>query len=226
MPQRTMSYRETVAGKSRRGQTMVELAMVLPLFLMVLIGIIIIGIGVFYQQQITNAAREGARFAAIHTATAQCPTVPTVDPSAPPQTYYRCDPPSSRWPQMTAHARQLISGLPPAATHFSACWSGYTDPGKDAPPINLSTGDPNPFSWCTIGGIDPRQSTTSLSCPAPTTTTADDKASSMSASTGLMANRVTVYACYVWTPPLAGFLLLPDSVTLRAVVTEELQYQQ
>ena len=37
----------------RRGQTMVELALILPLFLSVLFGIVILGIGVFYQQQVT-----------------------------------------------------------------------------------------------------------------------------------------------------------------------------
>jgi hypothetical protein len=37
---------------------------------------------------------------------------------------------------------------------------------------------------------------------------------------------VTAYACYVWQPPMAGFLLLPNQVTLRAVVTEAIQRQQ
>ena len=36
---------------------------------MVLTGIITFGIGVFYQQQLNNAAREAARYAAIHSAT-------------------------------------------------------------------------------------------------------------------------------------------------------------
>ena len=35
------------------GQTLVEIALILPLFLMVLVGIIVLGIGVFYQQQMT-----------------------------------------------------------------------------------------------------------------------------------------------------------------------------
>ena len=46
-----------------------------PALIVMLFGIITLGIGVFYQQQITNAAREAARFAAIHSATSQCPTV-------------------------------------------------------------------------------------------------------------------------------------------------------
>jgi hypothetical protein len=59
-------------------------------------------------------------------------------------------------------------------------------------------------------------------------TSTDDTGSAlaMSMPAGSNANRVTVYACYVWQPPLAGFLLLPDSVTLRAVITEPLEYQR
>ena len=32
-----------------RGQTLVEAALVLPLFIMVLFGIVVLGIGIFYQ---------------------------------------------------------------------------------------------------------------------------------------------------------------------------------
>jgi len=205
---------------------MVEMALVLPLLLMVFVGTIVLGIGIFYQQQLTNAAREGARFAAIHTATAQCPTVSNEEPSAPPQTYYRCDPPELGWPEMTKAARGYVFGMTPTAVRIAACWAGYTDPGIDAPPVNLTSGSPNPFSPCTIGGVNPHDDASSLSCPAPATTAADDTASAMSASNGLMANEVTVYACYVWQPPMAGFLLIPNSVTLRSVVTEKLEYQQ
>lgn len=216
----------TMRRTTERGQTMVELALVLPLFLMLIFGIIILGIGVFYQQQITNAAREAARYAAIHTATAQCPTVSRHEPAAPPQTYYRCDAPEGGWPLMTAAGRSFVFGLPSSQVNISACWSGYTDPGRDAGPRNLTTGAANAFAPCFIGGVNPRTNPSGISCPAPTTTTTDDKASSMSASNGLMANEVTVYACYTWQPPLAGFLLLPQTVDLRSVATEKLEYQQ
>ncbi len=60
----------------------------------------------------------------------------------------------------------------------------------------------------------------------PLTTAANDMASSISASYGGTANEVTVFACFNWVPPGAGFLLIPETVTLRAVITESLQYQQ
>lgn len=205
---------------------MVELALVMPLFLMVVFGIIVLGVGVFYQQQVTNAAREAARYAAIHTATAQCPTVSRHDPAAPPQTYYRCDPPEAGWPKMTAAGRAFIFGMNASAVHFSACWAGYSDPGMDAGPKNLSTGLANDFAPCTIGGTNPLTHASAVPCPPPATAGTDDTASNMSASNGLMANEVVVYACHDWRPPLAGFLLIPEVVTIRATVSEKLEYQQ
>ena len=92
----------------RRGQSLVEFALVLPLFVVVLSGIISLGIGVFYQQQLTNAAREAARYAAIHSATSQCPTTSWRDPNLSRlpddfdlNNYYACDPPYLQWPEMT-----------------------------------------------------------------------------------------------------------------------------
>lgn len=223
------------------GQTMVELALVLPLLVLVLVGIISLGMGLFYQQQVTNAAREAARYAAISSATSPCPTVSHLDPDVTvrPTSYYRCDSPQNGWPTMTAKARELVFGLPSDQVFVSACWSGYwTKDGTggwadyDAPPPALS-GVPTFFRGCTIGGIDPRKgvdlssgSAAPLPCPPPATVPADDLASSWSSSAGASAGEVTVYACYEWRPPMAGFLLIPSRVTLRAVVTEAMQYQQ
>lgn len=215
---------------------MVELALVAPLFFMVIFGIIILGIGVFYQQQVAHAAREAARFAVVNTGSAQCPTVSNreADPATRPNSYWECDPPATRWPKMTAHARGSVFGLSRSALHISACWSGHWTVNEflvptayDALPREQSFPfTANPFRQCTIGGVDPRLSAGDLSCPAPITTSTDDMASSLSTSTAGTANQVTAYACYEWKPPLAGFLLIPPTITLRAVVTEALQYQQ
>jgi hypothetical protein len=37
---------------------------------------------------------------------------------------------------------------------------------------------------------------------------------------------VTVYACTNWRPPMAGFVMIPNTIPIRAVVTESLQRQQ
>jgi hypothetical protein len=221
------------------GQALVEFALIAPLLFLVLGGIITLGIGIFFQQQLTNAAREAARYAAIHSATSQCPTTSWRDPNwglVGPEidqtTYYACDPPDLRWPKMTAHGRELIFGMGASGVHFAACWSGYWEepPGVnpnayDAAPVQ-EDGTPNQFEDCTIGGVDPRTNASALGCPPPATTIADDMASNLAASTDMSsANQVTVYACYVWKPPLLGSLI-GQSITLRSVVTEAMQHQQ
>lgn len=59
----------------RRGQSLVEFALVLPIFLLVLSGILDFGFMLFTRMSVINAAREGARVAAM---TADDTTIPTV----------------------------------------------------------------------------------------------------------------------------------------------------
>ncbi|HXG26926.1 MAG TPA: TadE family protein [Candidatus Binatia bacterium] len=49
-----------------RGQSLVEFALVLPLFLLLVMAIADLGLGVFAYNSITNAAREGARLAIVN----------------------------------------------------------------------------------------------------------------------------------------------------------------
>lgn len=237
-----------------RGQTMVELALVFPLFVMVLMGIIVLGIGVFYQQQVTNAAREAARYAAIHSATAINPTVSWLDPDGAdgsgvygwwklytPSSYTRFyDRPEDGWPHMTDAGRRLVFGLDASDVNIAACWSGYRawdgssyDGSFDAPPplpapgYDIIGAVDSAFAQCTIDGADPTTSPSSIGCTATLASTSHDEASAISEGQGrIVANTVTAYACYQWTPPMAGFLLIPQQVTLRAVITEPIQRQQ
>lgn len=144
-----------------RGQTMTELALVAPLFFMVFIGIIVLGIAVFYQQQVVNAAREGARYAALHSATSRCPTVSNLSPHAHllplPNSYFECDAPAARWPRMTAAARSHLFGLNAGGVQVTACWSGYwtkdTSGGwaaHDERAIDPTTGARNEFRECNV----------------------------------------------------------------------------
>jgi hypothetical protein len=220
--------------KSERGQSLVEFALIVPLFTVVLSGIITLGIGVFYQQQLTNAAREAARYAAIHSATSQCPTTSWLLPnlSRLPDdfdlgNYYDCDPASKHWPEMTQHGRDRIFGMDKSGVTFSACWSGYWEnspSGWDAAPRALD-GTANQFHDCTIAGVDARANASGVACPAPATTAADDQASDLAASDAGSANQVTVYACYQWHPPVLSDLI-GSTITMRAVVTEAMQHQQ
>ena len=57
---------ERAARPRRRGQAMVEFALVAPLFFLLLFSIIEFGRAVYYIQMLNNAAREGARYAIVH----------------------------------------------------------------------------------------------------------------------------------------------------------------
>lgn len=218
---------------THRGQTLVELALVLPLFLMVLVGIIVLGMGVFYQQQISNAAREAARYASIHSASSLFPTAGSYDPATPLDTYPvpgGADRKVDGWPFMTAVARNAVFGLRRADVKISACWSGYqsaTGERDAAPPgtydvIGTIT---STFVQCSIDGVDPTVDLRVVGCRDGMPTT--DQASSQSESSAtIVANTVTAYACYVWTPPMAGFLLIPSQIMLRALATEPIERQQ
>jgi hypothetical protein len=229
-------------GAERRGQTLVEFALVAPLFIFVIAGILTLGIGLFYQQQVTNAAREAARYASIHSATSQCPTTSWLepawsmvgDPNFDQNTYSQCDPPHLGWPEMTGHARSMIFGLDTSQVHFSACWSGYTQgaTGYDREPAG------NDWGPCTMpsgaGEADPRTQTGALPCPplqttpgsTPNTPDGSDKASNLAHSNAPSTNQVTVYACYEWWPPFYADFLFGGPLVLRAVITEAMQHQQ
>jgi hypothetical protein len=57
------------AARNRRsGQSLVEFAVVLPVFLLVLAGILDFGLGLYSQMTVINAAREGARVGVVEAA--------------------------------------------------------------------------------------------------------------------------------------------------------------
>jgi hypothetical protein len=216
------------------GQTLVEFALVFPMFVLLLSAVIGFGLFMFYSTQTANVAREAARYAAVHSTSAQCPTVSRLDPIASNQqdSYFRCDPPETGWPRMTARARSFVWGMDPASLSMAACWSGYVSPSNQADALPA---DPATFADCTIAGVDPRTDPSSLGCPAPatvagsTSSTADgdDKASSLAFANGVhYPTTVTVYACVDWTPPFAGFLFIPETMTIRSVAIEAMQRQQ
>lgn len=216
--------------RSQRGQALAEFALTFPIAILVIFAVVVLGLYVFYQQQLTNVAREAARFAAIHSSTAACSTSSWRTPQAPPTSYNSlCDGPNNPtdpypWPKMTEHARSYAWGVAPTLIQVNACWSGYVPPGSsgyqaDFPAVDAA-GNPNQFVQCTIDGIDPVADVASLDCRTGMTTATDDPASD------IPGNQVTAYACFRWSPPLAGVLLMPNQVTMRAVITEVIHRQQ
>ena len=53
-------------GNRRRGQALAEFALVVPLFLILVFGIVDFARGIFAYSVLSNAAREGARYAMVH----------------------------------------------------------------------------------------------------------------------------------------------------------------
>lgn len=218
--------------RPRTGQALTEFALVFPMFLLVLFSLIVLGLYVFYNQQLANSAREAARYAAIHSTSAQCPTVSSIDPigSNRAGSYFRCDTPDEGWPRMVEAGRKNIWGMAPALVKMSACWSGYVSPGGQPDALPEA---PNSFRSCRIGGMDPETQLATMPCtPARLVSlsgdaSGDDKSSSLAFANGRhYPTTVTVYSCFLWAPPMAGFLLIPTQITLRAVVTESMQRQQ
>jgi TadE-like protein len=59
------STRRKVGGRRREGQAIVEFAVVLPIFLLILCAILDFGVVLYSQMTVINAAREGARAATL-----------------------------------------------------------------------------------------------------------------------------------------------------------------
>jgi Flp pilus assembly protein TadG len=50
----------------RRGAVVVESAVILPVLFLLVIGMCVLGPGIFHYQQVATLAREGARYASVH----------------------------------------------------------------------------------------------------------------------------------------------------------------
>jgi len=94
-----------------RGQSLAEFAIVLPIFLLVVFGMIDIGRVIWATDNITNAAREGARYASIHGGSevleSFCPTGPSL--AGTPQPGCAAWSPDSKEPTRTATRNFLVA---------------------------------------------------------------------------------------------------------------------
>lgn len=65
--------------RNERGQGLLEFAAVVPIFLLIVMGVIDFGVGLKTWIQITNAAREGARYGAVHCSAGEIDGTPVID---------------------------------------------------------------------------------------------------------------------------------------------------
>jgi hypothetical protein len=113
------------------GQGLAEFAIVLPVFLLVVFGMIDLGRVVWATDDITNAAREGARYASVHGGSflTSCPTGPGL--SGTPQPSCSTWSPDSKEPTRNATRAYFVAAG--GSTTVSVCYytttacSGNTD---------------------------------------------------------------------------------------------------
>ncbi len=94
------------AGTRELGQTLAEFALVVPIFFLVLFGIIDIGRYVYVTTAFNQAAREGARFGSVEQWTFSCPQ------GTSPQTRLTCS---------QEFAKRSLSGAPATFTVTATC---------------------------------------------------------------------------------------------------------
>ena len=122
----------------RRGQALVEFALVVPLLFLLFLGIVETGRLVFYLHTLNNAAREGARYAIVHGENAldRCPS----GPLAPSSTLTACDPSGDR---VRAAITSAATSLDPSGLSFGyqpadgGSFPLYWDPGDDCTSATL-----------------------------------------------------------------------------------------
>lgn len=118
-----------------RGQGLAEFALVLPVFVLLVLGVTDVGRVVWATTSLNSAAREGARFAIVHggTASGQCPVGPA-GPDSNPDPVGTClfPSPSKQYVYDAAAAATIAGGSNVIVT---ACWgagcTGNTDTGDN-----------------------------------------------------------------------------------------------
>src|SRR5947208_915331 len=95
-----------------RGQALVEFSLVLPIFLVMLMGIIDVGRAIWAQNSLASAAREGARIAIVHggSSTTTCPIGPPADTATVPTTT------TTDCPYLSPSTQQIKDAVIAAAT--------------------------------------------------------------------------------------------------------------
>ena len=71
-----LSAGEGHRSRTTSGQAIVEFALVAPVFFLLLFGIIEAGRFIIYYETLSNAAREGTRYAIVHGSNSFCPSGP------------------------------------------------------------------------------------------------------------------------------------------------------
>lgn len=108
--------------RRRRGQALVEFALVAPIFILTLLALIEFGRAVYSVQMLHNAAREGARYAIVHGSASFCPSGPM--PAGQANT---CDPLAENVKQTVKDFAIAIIGSDSSDFVVTVCWTKQHD---------------------------------------------------------------------------------------------------
>lgn len=124
--------------RRRRGATLVEAALVYPTALMLLVGVIVVGLGVFRVEMIGSLAREGARYASVRGAQFATDTGNAAATNAPPV--------GQTTPQggtIGTYVRSKAAGLDPNALTVTTTWNTSNSlthsTTTGSPPVTVTT---------------------------------------------------------------------------------------
>jgi hypothetical protein len=129
-----------------RGQGLVEFALVLPVFMVILIGMVDLGRAIWANNSAANAAREAARFASVHggscedligavcSSTNYCPVGPTAAGAAVPSASTSCPYPSPSKQSIYDTATGYLVGGGSSTTVTACYWVPSTIYNSDGTP--------------------------------------------------------------------------------------------
>jgi Flp pilus assembly protein TadG len=112
----------------RQGATLVEAAIVYPVFLLLTVGVIVVGLGMFRYNQMASLAREGARWASVRGSQYASDTGNATATSG-----------SSG--SIATYVKSLAAGLDTNSLTVTTSWSTSNDsstPGKNAVSVTVS----------------------------------------------------------------------------------------
>ena len=121
-----------MGGRRReRGQGLVEFALVIPIFIFVVLGMIDVGKAVWANNAVANAAREAARYATVHGGTKSntCPVGPPAEKTVIPVASASCPFPSPSKDGVRQVATQFLiaGGTATVQVCYGTSCSGDTD---------------------------------------------------------------------------------------------------
>ena len=123
----------------RRGQALVEFALVAPVLFLLLFSVIEFGRYIYTSNVLSDATREGTRYAIVHGSAAACKSGPL--PGGPPPPVNACDPSGQKVVDVVK--RFAVGVVADATIQVVVCWEDPANAGIGSTCINTNNGRGN-----------------------------------------------------------------------------------